>query len=295
MNLYHLRYFVTLANLEHYTKAAEILCITQPTLTYAISSLENELGVKLFEKDGRNIILTKYGTSFLIDIERVLNILDSSINKLQITGKGEGQIDIAMLRTLSIHIVPEFARGFLNENPQKSIEFKFHNSTGMTPDIIQGLKDRKYDIAFCSFLENEPSIEFIPIAKQNLVLIVPENHPLAEKDEITIAETLCYPQIIFSKASGLRPIIDELFEEGGGKPIVANAIAEDQSVVGLVSANFGIAIVPEMELLRHLPIKIINILHSSIERVFYMATLKDVYQAPVVKAFTEYVVKNADI
>ena len=58
MNLYHLRYFVTLAHLEHYTKAAEILAITQPSLSHAIASLEKELGVKLFEKEGRNVVLT---------------------------------------------------------------------------------------------------------------------------------------------------------------------------------------------------------------------------------------------
>lgn len=88
MNLYHLRYFVTLAHLEHYTKAAEILSITQPSLSHAISSLESELGVKLFEKDGRNVVLTKCGQAFLVDVEQALDMLDSSINKLQMTGFG---------------------------------------------------------------------------------------------------------------------------------------------------------------------------------------------------------------
>lgn len=295
MNLYHLRYFVTLAQLEHYTKAAEKLCITQPTLTYAITSLENELGVKLFEKDGRNIVLTKYGKSFLDDVQRSLQILDSSINKLKITGKGEGQIDIAMLRTLSVHTIPNFARGFLDDNPKKNITFKFHNCTGMSVDIIQGLKDRKYDIAFCSYIENEPTIEFIPIAKQNLVLIVPLNHPLAEKSEVEIKETLPYPQIFFSKESGLRPIIDQIFEKSGGQPIIENSIAEDQSVAGLVSANFGIAIVPEMEILKYLPVKVIKILYSDVDRLFYMATLKNVYESPVIKSFKKYVIEKADI
>ena len=76
MNLYHLRYFVTLAHLEHYTKAAENLSITQPSLSHAISLLENELGVALFEKEGRNIVLTKYGKIFLKDVEKLLEILD---------------------------------------------------------------------------------------------------------------------------------------------------------------------------------------------------------------------------
>ena len=72
MNLYHLRYFVTLAHLEHYTKAAEILAITQPSLSHAIASLEKELGVKLFEKEGRNVVLTKCGQAFLTDVERLI-------------------------------------------------------------------------------------------------------------------------------------------------------------------------------------------------------------------------------
>ena len=84
MNLYHLRYFVTLAHLEHYTKAAENLSITQPSLSHAISLLENELGVALFEKEGRNIVLTKYGKIFLKDVEKSLEILDSSVKSLKI-------------------------------------------------------------------------------------------------------------------------------------------------------------------------------------------------------------------
>ena len=123
MNLYHLRYFVTLAHLEHYTKAAEILAITQPSLSHAIASLEKELGVKLFEKEGRNVVLTKCGQAFLADVEKSLEMLDSSITKLQMTGSGEGRIDIALLRTLSTKIVPSFVKGFLDQKKGKKIDF----------------------------------------------------------------------------------------------------------------------------------------------------------------------------
>ena len=197
MNLYHLRYFVTLAHLEHYTKAAELLSITQPSLSHAISSLESELGVKLFEKEGRNIVLTKCGQAFLEDVEQSLSILDSSVNKLQMTGSGEGQIDIAVLRTLSTQLVPGLVRDYIKEHPKQNIDFRFHNSTGLTPDMIEGLKNRKYDIAFCSKMENEPAIEFIPVSKQELVLIVPNGHPLCTRDEIDLADTLPYPHIGF--------------------------------------------------------------------------------------------------
>ena len=172
MNLYHLRYFVTLAHLEHYTKAADVLAITQPSLSHAISSLEEELGVKLFEKNGRNVSLTKYGKSFLEDVEQTLNRLDSSVNGLQLAGKGEGQIDVAFLRTLGVDFMPKIIRSFLNANKGKQIHFNLFCDKVLTGDILTGLKEKKYDIGFCSKFDDEPLIEFIPVAKQDLVVIV---------------------------------------------------------------------------------------------------------------------------
>lgn len=259
MNLYHLRYFATLAHLEHYTKAAEILSITQPSLSHAISSLEKELGVKLFEKDGRNVVLTKCGQAFLVDVEQALNMLDSSVNKLQMTGSGEGRIDIAELRVLSSTVVPNFVKGFLDSSSNKKIDFHFHSSTGLTSDMIQGLKERKYDIAFCSKMDNEPLIEFTPVAKQELVLIVPKEHPLEGKTSIDLKESLAYPHIVFSKRSGLRQVIDKLFEKCGGYPEIAYSMEEDQGVAGLVGAGFGIAVVPKMPILSYMPVSIIEI------------------------------------
>lgn len=289
MNLYHLRYFVTLAHLEHYTNAADILSITQPSLSHAISSLEKELGVRLFEKEGRNIVLTKCGQAFLDDVEKSLQMLDDSINKLQKTANGEGRIDIAMLRILSTSVVPNFVRGFLEEDKKRHIDFQFHSSTGLTSDIIKGLKDRRYDIAFCSKIGQESSIEFTPVAKQELVLIVPENHVLAEKSEITLEETLGYSHIGFSNRSGLRTVIDHLYQECSSMPEYAYTLEEDQAVAGLVGAGFGIAVVPNMEIISHMPVKVIEILRCPWERVLYMAVLKGVYQTPALTAFKNYI------
>ncbi|HIU74936.1 MAG TPA: LysR family transcriptional regulator [Candidatus Pelethocola excrementipullorum] len=289
MNLYHLQYFVTLAHLEHYTKSAERLNITQPSLSHAISTLEKEVGVKLFEKEGRNIVLTKYGKTFLKDVEQALNLLDASVSTLQRYGRGEGRIDIAYLRTLSTALVPSLVRGFLDKNPAKQIDFRFHSSTGLSIDMIEGLKTRIYDVAFCSQIEHEPMIEYIPVARQELVLIVPPDHPLAGSDTVDLVETLPYPQVFFSKRSGLRPIIDKLFRKINGSPIIAHEIAEDQAVAGLVAAGFGIAVVPHMQILDLMNLKILHIKEPAWERNFFMAYLKDTYQAPLIEEFKKYV------
>ncbi len=82
-------------------------------------------------------------------------------------------------------------------------------------------------------MDNEPLVEFVPVAKQELVLIVPKGHPLDGKTSIDLKEALTYPHIVFSKRSGLRHVIDKLFEKCGGYPQIAYSMEEDQGVAGL--------------------------------------------------------------
>lgn len=269
--------------------------ITQPSLSHAISLLEKELGVSLFEKEGRNVILTKYGKIFLSDVEKSLEILDSSTKTLKMISAGEGRIDLAFLRTLGTDFIPAITRSFLQAHPEKAIQFHFHTGITVTVDIIQGLKERKYDIAFCSKLEKEQSIEFTPIARQELVLVIPSDHPLADKDSIDLIETIPYPQILFTKKSGLRPIIDDLFLQIGEQPKVAYEVEEDQVIAGLVSKNFGIAIIPNMPILNFMNVKVLQITNPSPERMFYLAVMKDKYLAPVVHEFKNFVIEHAKI
>lgn len=291
MNLFHLRYFATLAKTEHYGRAAEMLSITQPSLSYAISSLEEELGIRLFEKHGRNIALTKYGKAFLEEITEVLDKLDNSIRDMKLAANGEGEINIGFLRTLGTNYVPTIVRRFKDDHPQKEIDFRLFCDYGMSVDILDALKNRQIDVAFCSRIDNNPEIEFIPVAMQELVVLVPDGHPLAHKESVTLEDTLKYKQIIFRKKSGLRHIIDSLFATTGQYPNVVYEIAEDQVAAGFVSQGFGIMISPVFASLDAIPVKQIPLKHPINYRYFYMAVLKDAYHPPLVEEFKEYVTK----
>ena len=273
MNLYQLRYFVTLAETKHFGKAAERLCIAQPSLSHAIAQLEAELGVVLFERKNRSSTLTKEGMQFLSYVEKSL--------------------ELGFLRTLGLSLIPELASGFLQEQRDKHIQFKFY--TDVTQPLLQGLKDEKYDMVFCTQLENEKTIEFIPVSKQDLVLIVPRNHPLANRYTVDLTETLPYPHVYFAEKSGLRIVIDRLFEKIGKRPNIAYEIQEDQVIAGLVAQGFGIAVVPYMEELLRLNVKIIQISYPYWERNFYMATLKDKYLPPVVQRFKQFVITHCRV
>lgn len=291
MNLNHLQYFATLAKEEHYTKAAKKLSITQPSLSNAISLIEKELGTYLFEKKGRNVVLTKYGKVFLEYVEKTLETLDQGIKKTRcLTSENSGIIDLGYIYTIGAKDIPMLINKFTDENEEK--DFKFTLSDGNTSDVIRGLKNEDYDIGFCSKIEGEDDIEFIKVKKEELVLITPEDHPLANKKEIDLKETIEYEYVAFKNHSGLRPFIDNMFDELSEKQNIAYEVEKDDSLAGLVEANFGIGIIPNIPILKYFDVNIIKINNPKYERNIYMARMKNKYLSPAVQEFAKFVVKQ---
>lgn len=290
MNLFHLRYFVKLAEIQHYTKAARELCITQPSLSHAIMQLENELGVPLFEKNKRAIVLTRFGEEFLDCARRTLETLDFGIHSLQRAARGEGEIRLGLLRILGREYIPRLASQFLLEHPDREIHFSFH--TGVTQELLDGLHTQKYDLIFCSKPVFDLNLTAVPLEKQDLVLITPRNHPLANVHTVNLEQILPYPQVYFSKGSGLRDVVDAMFSNIHRTPHIAFETEEDEVIAGLVAQGFGIAIVPYMDLLLKLNVKLIQISDLTVERNIYMVHDESVFMPPVVSAFREFILNS---
>lgn len=293
LNLFHLRYFVKLAHEQHYTRAAEKLCITQPSLSNAISQLEHELGVPLFDKSSRKTKLTVFGEQFLSCVESCLNTLDQGIESLQLAAKGDGLIRLGLLRTLGIEYIPNLIASYLKEHPDRDIRFTLE--TDMTQRLLKGLEEQRLDIVFSSPPASPDNFDTVAVSRQDLVLIVPKDHPLASRHVIDLRETLEYPYVHFKKDAGLRAVIDGLFQKIGTQPEIAYEIDEDQVIAGMVAAGFGIAVVPYMELLHRLNVKIIQISYPVWERNFYMVTNPESYLPPVVENFRQYVIDHYSI
>lgn len=290
MNLLHLRYFVELAHTQHFTRAAEQLCITQPSLSHAITQLETELGVPLFERTGRTTTLTRFGEQFLLCAQQTLETLDEGVDALQRVARGEGLIRLGLLRTLGVDFVPGLAARYLREHPGRDIRFTFH--TGVTQHLLDGLLEKRFDLVFCSQPPAALQLTAVPVGRQDVVLIVPRNHPLAELHTVDLAATLPYPQVYFSKGSGMRDVVDGLFAQIGGTPQIAYETEEDQVIAGLVSQGFGISVVPYMEMLLRLDVKILQISRPVLERNFYLVSNDRVYSTPAVRQFRQYVLNG---
>lgn len=290
MNLFHLRYFVQLAHMRHYTRAAEALCITQPSLSHAIGQLEAELGVPLFEKTGRNTTLTHFGEEFLTCAEATLATLDAGVESMRRSARGEGLIRLGLLRTLGVEYIPRLAAGFLAAHPGRDIHFTFH--TGATGQLLEGLASRQFDLVFCSKPSPDRGLTAVPVEKQDLVLITPRKHPLASRHTIDLRDTLPYPHIFFSEESGLRSVVDDLFARIGERPQITCETEEDQVIAGLVAQGFGIAVVPYMDILIRLDVKILQISHPTWERNFYMVSDERAFLSPAVQEFRQFVLDN---
>ncbi|HFH9837314.1 TPA: LysR family transcriptional regulator [Streptococcus suis] len=294
MNLQHLRYFLTLADLEHYTEAAKQLHITQPTLSHAINMLENELQISLFSKQGRNVLLTEQGKEFYTTVRSSLAILDTGILQLQTKYMDKPTINLTLLRVLGRKAVPRLVRHFLENTPDIDVSFDFHNDSGMSIDMLNGLISDKYDLAFCSKIEHFSNITYIPIFVQDLVLIVPKHHPLSEKNSLSLADTLDYPQVWFSKRSGMRPVIEQLFSAFDHQPQVAFEVSEDETVAGLVAQGFGLAIIPNFDFLENIEdIEVIELEELKKSRVYYAAYRNDKELSQELQYFIDFITTSS--
>ena len=229
MNLNQLHYFAKLAEVEHYTKAAEELSISQPSLSHAVSSLEKEIGTKLFEKQGRGVVLTKYGKIFKEYVDEAIHSLDTGVKKVQsMTGQTEGVVELAYIYTLGSGFVPRLVGDFLRTHEELKVKFRF--TVGNTSEIIQGLKEDRFDIGFCSMAEREGEIGFTPVGREKLVVVVPKGHPLSYERAVDLEQAAAYPQIFYTPNSGLRPVVDRMFEQAKLNPKIAYEIEEDGSM-----------------------------------------------------------------
>ena len=261
MNIEYLKYFSELAKIQHYGKAAKALNISQPGLSHAIKSLEEEYGVPLFQKEGRNVSLSRYGKELMKDVDEILG---------------------AYLR------LEERAVGLRTEEKEFGATFPFIIYNRMTPEIAEGLLDGKYDIGFCSDLLKSDEIEYYPIRDSYIAVVVPKGHPLENRERISLKETAGYPQIMFSKTSGFRTLQEQIFAEEGIKVKPVCAAEEIEVITGLVENGFGISVLPYMDIVRLHNVVTIPVKTSGWNSKFYIARRKYGIRSEQEDAFFRY-------
>lgn len=287
MNIQQIEFFIMLAETEHMTRSAQLLNTTQPNVSYAITQLENTLGVPLFKKVGRNIKLTKYGKTFYKYAKEALSLLTLGENVIaDKIDPNRGHIDLGFTYTMGPRYVPEIVKDFQKEKTNHSVNFSFLQ--GNSSDIIKMLREEKIDLGLSSFIDNSPDILFDPFIKQDMVVVVPEDHPLAVKDSISFKELDGLPFVNFGENTGIRHYIDDILDEAGVSPNNIVSVEEDSSMLGFVSHGFGVTIMPNITITDAFPVKKIKINDQFHPRIIYLATVKGAYRSPSLEKFYDF-------
>ena len=232
MNLSQLYYFSKLSELEHFSKAAKELYITQPSLSHAIKSLETELGVQLFEREGRRMRLTPFGKEFAVYVKRGLREIDKGVELAQeFNGKLGGMVNVGAVLTVQGDYLPPLFHDFSENYGQ---EVKLNMFQGFSIPLVEGLENDKYDVVFAAAGERKPNLCYEHVLSHELVAVVNKNNPLAQRDSIGIPELSGYNVHTYRLGTPIGEEVNDLLTEYN---LSAKHDCEDEvSLGGIISA-----------------------------------------------------------
>ena len=271
------------------TKSSEELNLSQPALSRSILRLEEEIGVPLFERKSRGVILNQYGNVFLEYTNLVLSEMKEATQKIHdMVNPYHGVISLAFIQTLGSSFVPDLISDFQKEFPN----IQFHLSQNISSKILKELDDANIDIGFCSSIDPHENLCSIPVLTEELFLIVPAAHRLAGKEQVNLSEVADDPFIFFKPITALHDLIEKLCNEAGFHPRKVFEGFEERTVSDLVGANLGVAIVPYITDLDKSKISMIRIQSPKCFRVIQMVWRINGYMSPAVTNFKEFVEKR---
>lgn len=290
MELQQLKYFQTVARLEHMTLAAKELYVAQPSLSRSIARLEEEVGAPLFDRQGRNIRLNPLGRAFLQHVERAFSELEEGQQEVaDMAGIAKGLVRLAVLYTVSAQLVPELIKEFHQKYP--SIHFHLFQNASQT--MVNQLEQDDIDICITSPHPVQPDIEWTPLMTEEIFLVVPADHRLAGRNGIHLHEVSEENFVSLKQGYGLREMTDRLCQQAGFKPRPTFEVDELTIVHGLVAAGLGVAFIPALALHNHTELSNVplHITDIQCQRTIGLAWIKEHYLTAATRIFCDFTVE----
>jgi DNA-binding transcriptional LysR family regulator len=245
MELRHLRYFVAVATELHFGRAAKLLHISQPPLSTQIRALEDELGVRLLHRTRRQVSMTHAGKAFLQDARQILARAEQAILTARRAARGEiGELVVGFISVADYNLLPLVLREFRRRYPLVTLSLRELTTDAQIAELLEG----RIDVGFLLPPVSESTIESVPILREPLIAAIPEHHQLAKvPGAIPLASLSSAPFIMTPRhmAPGLHDDIVSFCHGAGFSPHVIQEAVQMQTVISLVSADMGVALIPE--------------------------------------------------
>ncbi|MFC5067257.1 LysR substrate-binding domain-containing protein [Flaviflagellibacter deserti] len=238
-----LRCFVAVAEELHFGRAAARLNLTQPPLSRQIQLLEHALEVRLFERTSRSVTLTRAGQNFLPEARRLLRFADGAALAARRTARGEaGSINLGFTAASGYEFLPRLITSFRAVAPDVDLVLK----EMVSADQIEALTAGRIDVGLIRPPFNRREFDSLCVVREPLILAVPADHPLASASKVRLSNLDRQPFITYSpyEARYFYDLLVTVFGEAGISPTYVQHISQIHSILGLVKAGLGLALVP---------------------------------------------------
>ncbi len=241
MEFDQLRYFLRIAEVANFTRAAEVLGISQPALSRSIQRLEDELGQPVFERQGKSLSLTQAGTLLQGRAQQILSLIEDTKAEICDDGKS-GRLRIGAIPTIAPFFLPNVLRKFSQEFPRAHLIVQEETTDKLIKSCTQG----EIDVGILSLPISAKYLEVEGLFEEELLLVIPPDHPLAEKPHVRLSDIEPLPFVLLDEAHCLTDNILSFCRQRSFQPVAVEHTSQLAMVQELVSLSHGVSLIPQM-------------------------------------------------
>ncbi len=262
MDTQHLQAFVAIAESGSFSAAASRLHLTQPAISKRIALLEEQLSSALFDRIGRQVVLTQAGQVLLSKARLILNEVIAAQRAIaDLKGDVEGSLSIATSHHVGLHYLPPFLREFSTRFPQVKLDLHFSDSEQAYHEILQG----RFDLAIITLaLEQEPRLQSYQLWHDQLHFVAAPTHPLATQPHLQLADLSQHPAVMPDTATYTTQLINKLFERQNASLSIGMVSNHLDTIKMLLSIGLGWGVLPKRIVDKELTI--LDVRHAPIMR-----------------------------
>ncbi len=293
----HLQVFMAIWELRSFSKAAEKIYLTQPTVSGHIKTLEAILGAELFNRSARDVSPTKAGELFCPYARRILNLMAQAEQEMDLfIGREKGTLEIGGSNIPGEYILPLAIGKFKQNRPIIKVTLKIAD----TEEIVAAVAEGQLELGMVGAVIERPDIIFEACLVDDLLLVAPPDSPLADKEQVKMSELVKYPFIMREKGSGTRKTIEKALEQAGEllqayKFSVIAEIGSTEAIRQAVKAGVGYSIISRRAVQKDVELGLMgasSLPELNLKRQFYLISAKQRRISPLAKEFRQFMQQN---
>ena len=290
MEIHQLQYIVEVAKQRNFTRAADAICVSQSTLSHQIAKLEDELGIKLFERNSRTVYPTQAGEKFIDHAQLVLANLETAKQDIQAyTGLLKGKLRIGVIASLGKLDYADMLANFYKKYPGLTFEIVQDG----TYRLLEQLGAGELDLAFIAMpvVADYSEIDFYHLTYDEYVLVIPLEHRFAGRESIDLVEASNEKFIFHPSSDRMHYICLEACLKAGFKPNIVCQSSHSPTCLSLINAGMGIGFFPQEKIKGQGFNIAVNKLNQPVKKDIALAISKRASPVPAVKTFYNFVLK----